>query len=162
MLGEGKLEEAQKALDLARANVERVTPIQIELPQCGLGERQVVLDAQGLSCSRAGRLLFGPLDLRIVGPERILLKGANGSGKSSLLRILADVDQPDFGSVTARTGDVAVLDQHLTMLRSEETLLQSVQRHNPDMEANPAHAALARFGFRAQWAVRSVASLSGS
>lgn len=47
------------------------------------------LVAEGLACRRGGRLVFAGLDCRLPAGGALLLTGANGSGKSSLLRLLA-------------------------------------------------------------------------
>ncbi len=47
------------------------------------------LTLSGVSCRRGGRLLFEDLDLVLGAGEAALATGANGAGKSSLLRIIA-------------------------------------------------------------------------
>ncbi|WP_252258475.1 ABC-F family ATP-binding cassette domain-containing protein [Erythrobacter aurantius] len=160
-LGEQQAEQAQEAVRLAEASVARVTPIRIELPSCGLAPGHRLLAAKSIGCERDGKALFGPLDCVIIGPERIHLKGPNGSGKSSLARILTGQDVPSSGSVESEVDRIAVLDQHLDLLHADETMLSAMQRHNPLLDRNAAHAALAQFGFRAAWAQRLVGSLSG-
>ena len=160
-VGSDRLEHAAQAREKAERDVARTTPIRIELPPCHLAPSRVVLEAKGL-CAKAGeRKLFGPIDLKIVGPERILIRGPNGSGKSTLARTLAGLDAPTIGDVKIDKARVGFLDQHLELLKPEETALQAMQRLNPALDANAIHAALARFGFRAAWGERVVASLSG-
>jgi len=48
-----------------------------------------VLEAQQLACWRAERLVFADLSFTLAPGEALLLTGANGAGKSSLLRLLA-------------------------------------------------------------------------
>jgi heme exporter protein A len=48
-----------------------------------------VLEAQQLACWRAERLVFADLSFELAPGEALLLTGANGAGKSSLLRLLA-------------------------------------------------------------------------
>lgn len=61
-------------------------------PQTGL----VVTD---LSCSRDDRLLFTGLSFDIQAGQVLLLEGSNGSGKTSLLRILCGFRSPDTGEL---------------------------------------------------------------
>jgi heme exporter protein A len=57
------------------------------------------LRAINLECIRGDRLLFSGLDLQIGAGELLLIEGANGAGKTSLLRILAGISQPSEGEV---------------------------------------------------------------
>jgi heme exporter protein A len=59
----------------------------------------VTLELDGLGCTRGDTALFAGLDYRLAGGETLHVRGANGSGKSSLLRILAGLAQPDAGEV---------------------------------------------------------------
>ncbi len=55
--------------------------------------------AEGLTLARGARWLFRGLSLRVCGGEALLLRGANGSGKTSLLRVLAGFTVPDGGKL---------------------------------------------------------------
>ena len=50
-----------------------------------------------LGCLRAEKLVFAELDLAFANGEAVVLEGANGSGKSSLLRLLAGLLAPSAG-----------------------------------------------------------------
>ncbi len=62
--------------------------------------------ADGLACRRGGRLLLEAVDWALEPSDALLLKGANGSGKSSLLRLLAGFLQPAGGSLRLAGEDV--------------------------------------------------------
>ncbi|MEJ2459842.1 MAG: ABC-F family ATP-binding cassette domain-containing protein [Novosphingobium sp.] len=157
----GLIERAGEALARVQADVERTVPFAIALPPCGLPAQHVLIDARGLVCEHDRRRLFGPLDVMVRGPERIALTGPNGSGKTSLIRMIMGA-APDMIPYTMPcSGQIALLDQHLSLLDREETLLAAMRRHNPQMAPQQAHDALARFGFRNRWAARTVESLSG-
>jgi heme exporter protein A len=57
------------------------------------------LDAQGLECIRDDRVLFSDLAFRLEPGQALLLEGRNGSGKTSLLRILCGIRYPDAGAI---------------------------------------------------------------
>lgn len=60
---------------------------------------QPLLDAVALRCERGGRLLFDDLSLGLAAGESLQIGGVNGSGKTSLLRILAGLLPADAGEV---------------------------------------------------------------
>lgn len=62
------------------------------------------VDIQSLSLSRGERVLFRGLSLRLSAGEAVALTGANGAGKTSLLRAVAGFIRPDAGSITFSGG----------------------------------------------------------
>ena len=58
-----------------------------------------LLSVRGLAAQRGDRLLFEGLDLEIGPSEVVWLRGRNGRGKTSLLRILAGLSTPAAGAV---------------------------------------------------------------
>jgi heme exporter protein A len=59
----------------------------------------MVLSTDKLECVRDDRLLFSGLDIELAAGEVLQIEGANGSGKTSLLRILCGLRQADAGKV---------------------------------------------------------------
>ena len=58
------------------------------------------VDIQDLGLSRGERVLFQGLSLRLSAGEAVALTGANGAGKTSLLRAVAGFIRPDSGAIT--------------------------------------------------------------
>lgn len=67
-----------------------------------------------LACRRGDRLLFARLSFALGPGEALQIVGANGTGKSSLLRILGGLLRPWAGSVE-RSGAIALLDGKLPL-----------------------------------------------
>lgn len=66
---------------------------------------KILLDVQDLTVQLGGRILFSHLSFRVSPGERIALRGANGTGKSTLLRLLAgDKTIPYTGSIRRSSG----------------------------------------------------------
>jgi len=61
-----------------------------------------VLEAAGLDCERSGRTLFRDLSFGIAAGDLVRIAGPNGSGKTSLLRILCGLLAPTQGEVRWR------------------------------------------------------------
>ena len=68
------------------------------------------LSAVDLACRRGERVLFRGLSLDLAAGQALHVTGANGIGKSSLLRLLAGLLRPLAGSV-ATTGSVGLIDE---------------------------------------------------
>jgi heme exporter protein A len=68
------------------------------------------LAVRDLACRRGERVLFSELSLALEPGQALQIRGPNGVGKSSLLRILAGLLTPLAGSL-AREGAVALLDE---------------------------------------------------
>ncbi len=58
-----------------------------------------MLEARELTCIRNGRRLFSGLSFMLEGGEILQVDGANGSGKTSLLRIMCGLALPDEGEI---------------------------------------------------------------
>ena len=72
----------------------------------------ILLQAQGVGASRPGRALFDDVSLAVSSGDRLGLVGINGTGKSTLLRVLAGRAEPESGSVRRGRGTrVVMLDQ---------------------------------------------------
>lgn len=57
------------------------------------------LQAVGLACERDWRMLFEHLELQVTAGAMLQISGPNGSGKTSLLRLLAGLMQPTQGEI---------------------------------------------------------------
>ncbi|ABC62432.1 heme ABC exporter ATP-binding protein CcmA [Erythrobacter litoralis] len=72
------------------------------------------LAARNLACRRGDRLLFTGLELDLADGALLHVTGANGTGKSSLMRILAGLLSSSEGDVS-RSGSMALLDERLAL-----------------------------------------------
>ncbi|MEM1046285.1 MAG: heme ABC exporter ATP-binding protein CcmA [Pseudomonadota bacterium] len=63
------------------------------------------LTASGLACQRGGYPVFSGVDLEIATGQTLQVTGRNGSGKSSLLRLLCGLLEPAGGTIRFDAGD---------------------------------------------------------
>ncbi|HXC56530.1 MAG TPA: heme ABC exporter ATP-binding protein CcmA [Rhizomicrobium sp.] len=68
------------------------------------------LDVDRLSGMRGGRLLFRDLSFRVAAGEVLSLEGANGSGKTSLLRMIAGFIAPVAGKIALALDDAVCVE----------------------------------------------------
>lgn len=63
--------------------------------------------ARILACRRGERLVFAGLSFALPADGALVLTGANGSGKSSLLRLLAGLARPEAGVISWQGANIA-------------------------------------------------------
>lgn len=68
----------------------------------GRKEEEMIIQLNNISKSMGGTLLFSELDLKIKEGQKIGIVGRNGTGKSTLLKIIAGIELPDHGQVSIR------------------------------------------------------------
>ncbi len=64
----------------------------------------MLLSAENLACERGGRTVFSNQNFSLGSGELLQLTGANGAGKSSLLRLLASLSEPSHGKISLEGG----------------------------------------------------------
>ncbi len=160
-LAKRQIGEAQSNIETARAQVEILTPLHIDLPRSGLPANRTLLRFENVVLDRGDRRLFGSLSFSVQGPQRIAVEGANGSGKTSLLGLAAGVLEPTQGLIHRAEGAIAMLDQFVALLRPDLDLVENIRAAHPAMTTGEAHAVLARFAFRNRDARKLAGVLSG-
>ena len=140
-------------------------PTQERKMEVRFGEREFrgdeVLTIKGLSKSFGQRALFSGVDLEVVGGERIALLGDNGTGKSTLIKILMGEEGPDEGKI--RMGPpvkIGYLPQIIHFDHPERSLLDTML-YELDCTAQTARNRLASFKFRGEDVFKPVSALSG-
>ena len=71
----------------------------------GLDQGKMQLSGRGVVCVRGGREVFSGLDFEAVSGEAVAVVGRNGSGKTSLLRLIAGLLIPAGGTIALAGGD---------------------------------------------------------
>ena len=129
------------------------------------GEREFrgdeVLTIKELKKSFDGRTLFDHVNLEVVGGERIALLGDNGTGKSTLLKILLGEEEPDSGKLKmGPTVKVGYLPQIIHFSHPERNLVDTMI-YDQDCSTQTARNRLAAFNFRGEDVFKPVSALSG-
>lgn len=153
--------EAGQMLQDAEAKLERLKAFSFDIVPVGVPAGKVLLALNDVTGGpRPDMPVIRNLSLTITGPERVALSGPNGAGKTSLLRLIIGDLVPVEGNIR-RNADMVMLDQQVGLLRRDTTIFDNYRRINPDSNDNEARAALARFMFRGDAALRQVSDLSG-
>ena len=124
-------------------------------------EGDEVLVMEGLSKSFGEKKLFSGLDLTVTGGERIALIGDNGTGKSTLVKLIMGDETPDAGYVyrgpAVRT---AYLPQMVSFSVPERSAYDTML-YDCRCQPQEARDRLAAFGFRGDDVFTPVGTLSG-
>ena len=129
------------------------------------GEREFrgdeVLSIKNLGKSFGERTLFADVNLEVEGGERIALLGDNGTGKSTLIKIIMGEEEPEVGKLRkGPTVKVGYLPQIIHFDHPERTLVDTML-YDLDCTAQTARNRLAAFKFRGEDVFKPVSALSG-
>ena len=122
-----------------------------------------VLMAHGIRKSYVDKHVLNGIDLHVLKGERIFIVGANGCGKTTLLRILARTERPDAGYFNFGANvEAAYYDQTLSQLNDGNTVLNEAwDDHYLTMTQTQIRSTLAAFLFRGDDIEKKVGCLSG-
>ena len=92
------------------------------------------LQAEGLACNRGGREVFRNVSFKVAAGEALIVTGRNGTGKSSLLRMIAGLVRIAAGRLTLTGGvaDAAIAEQahylgHQDAMKASLTVAENLQ-----------------------------------
>ncbi|MGD8923271.1 MAG: energy-dependent translational throttle protein EttA [Candidatus Zixiibacteriota bacterium] len=150
------------AKELAASRDDR-SIIQIA-PGPNLGDQVVEFDS--VSKSYGDNLLFSDLSFSVPRAAVVGLVGPNGTGKTTLLKMIMGQETPDSGQLTiGSTVKLAYVDQSQESLRGEHGLLEEIGEGSDEIALGkvtvPIRQYLARFGFRGADQQKAVRDLSG-
>lgn len=122
-----------------------------------------VLLVKNLAKSYGKHLLFSDINLDIKRGEHVAIIGDNGTGKTTMLKILMGMEQPDsYSDIKFGTNvQVAYYDQEHQVLHPEKTLFEEIQDTYPDMNNTQVRNVLAAFLFTDDDVFKQVKNLSG-
>lgn len=121
-----------------------------------------VLMTEGLSMSFPGRSLFSDVALDIKRGERVAIIGDNGTGKTTLLKLITGQLPADSGKMTLGAKvHVGYYDQEHQILHMEKTLFEELSDAYPAMTNTEIRNILAAFLFTGDDVFKRIGSLSG-
>ncbi|ALN73637.1 ABC-F family ATP-binding cassette domain-containing protein [Aureimonas sp. AU20] len=144
---QSRLKALERMKPLAAIVEEHVTPFTFPAPEKILASPIIRMENVAVGYSAERSILKG-LNLRIDADDRIALLGANGNGKSTFAKLIADRLREQSGSITRAPGlKIAMFAQHqIDDLRPNETAVQHVRRHMPDATEPKVRARVAQMG----------------
>lgn len=160
-----KVEEARQKRQDYRAQMIETVATAMDLPNAAAVKGRTLLSCCDVNISFNGQKDLWPadIDLTIKGGERWQIMGGNGTGKSSLLKIILGELTPNRGIIHRHeTLKIIYLDQELSLLNRDKTVLENARRlAAKDLVESELSTRLARIGLGGDKRFKSVAQLSG-
>jgi ATPase subunit of ABC transporter with duplicated ATPase domains len=159
-----KVDHAKREVEGARKNLPIELQIAVDLERSKVPPNKRLIELVGVNYKWPGadrRLWDKPLSVEIIGPERIWLKGANGTGKSTLIDLICGAKSPVEGTVRVGAGRIGLLDQRVSALDDSLTVLENLKRAAPLRPESELRTLLGRFLFIRDAALKPASILSG-
>ena len=121
-----------------------------------------VLTVKNLSKSFGTLSLFSDIAFEVKRGEKVAIIGDNGTGKTTILKMINKMLAPDTGSITLGTNvQIAYYDQEHQVLHMEKTLFEEIQDTYPTMTNTQIRNMLAAFLFTEDDVFKKIKNLSG-
>lgn len=149
-----KIERLDKPTDINDAMKLKITPSIIS--------GKDVLAVRDLSKAYSKTPLFNGVSFDVIRGERVAIIGNNGTGKTTLLKILTGLTEADEGYFDLGTNvKIGYYDQEHQVLHPEKTLFQEMSDDFPSMDNTRIRNTLAAFLFYGDDVFKQVSALSG-
>ena len=164
----------EKSIKRARSREKMLDKIErVELPKELNAEMDIrlepnilsgndVLTVRHLTKGFDGVTLFENVDFEVKRGDKVAIIGANGTGKTTLLKILNGIIEPDAGSFkTGAKVYTGYYDQEHHVLDPDKTVFDEIQDTYPDMDNTKVRNVLAAFLFTGDDVFKLIRDLSG-
>lgn len=121
-----------------------------------------VLSVENFSKAFEGNLLFSDIHFDIKRGERAAIIGKNGTGKTTLLKILCEIEHVDSGIARFGTNvEIGYYDQEHNVLNGEKTIFDEIHDDYPNLTTTKIRNVLAAFLFTGDDVYKKISLLSG-
>ncbi len=121
-----------------------------------------VLKVEGLAKAFPPLQLFQGIDFEVKRGERVALIGNNGTGKTTILKIINELLSPDAGTVTLGSNvHIGYYDQEHQQLHMEKTIFDEIADDYPNLNNTKVRNVLAAFLFTDDDVYKRIEDLSG-
>ncbi len=154
-------EKMLEKIEVLEKPTEALSEMRIELsPRTVSGND--VLTVSSLAKGFGEKVLFQDLNFQIRRGERVAVIGDNGTGKTTILKLINGLLAPDHGSITLGSQvQIGYYDQEHQVLHMDKTLFDELQDTYPEMNNTAVRNILAAFLFTGDDVFKRVKDLSG-
>jgi ATP-binding cassette, subfamily F, member 3 len=121
-----------------------------------------VLQVKGLKKSYGNRCLFDHIDFEIKRGEKVAIIGDNGTGKTTILKILNQMIEADEGMISCGTNvHIGYYDQEYQVLNFDHNIFQEISDAYPNLSNTKIRNVLGAFLFSNEDVFKKIGDLSG-
>ncbi len=171
---EGRKKRVMELREQAKKNPALIKKIKLQLErekkhfnrEDGISRKKMLFELKNVTKSLGEKLLIKDFSTRILQRDRIAIVGKNGTGKSTLLKLLLGESEPDSGTIERGEFRIGYFDQHRTMLDDDKNLIETFCPNGGDrveVEGRSMHVYgyLKNFLFPKEYLDKKIGALSG-
>ncbi|KFF03052.1 ABC-F family ATP-binding cassette domain-containing protein [Flavobacterium reichenbachii] len=158
-----KIESISNSLSQLRSEIPDGDQIKLDLDDSALHKGRELITANAINFSYGpGNLWKIPIGFQINSGERIAVKGKNGKGKTTLIKMILGKLQPNSGFISLLNGTAIYIDQDYSLINDSLNIYEQAQQYNTKLlQEHEVKLRLNRFLFSREDWDKSCRSLSG-
>ncbi len=130
---EGRKKRVYELREMAKKNPSVIRKMKLELEReqknfdsnKNINRKKMLFEIENISKSLGKKVLIKDFSLRILQQDKIAIVGKNGTGKSTLLKLLLGEMEVDSGKIKRGDFKIGYFDQHRTMLDDDKNLIET-------------------------------------
>ncbi|MDR0761485.1 MAG: ABC-F family ATP-binding cassette domain-containing protein [Campylobacteraceae bacterium] len=130
---EGRKGRVYKLREEAKKNPSCIRKIKLEIErekhnfnqEKSVNRQKMLFELESVSKNLGKKCLIKNFSIRIMQKDRIAIVGKNGTGKSTLLKMLIDELKPDSGKIQKGEFEIGYFDQQRQMLNDDKNILET-------------------------------------
>jgi len=159
----GKVDAISEELNLLRKTLPGTDKMKMGFDYTALHKGKILVTAKDLNFGYNDQMLWEePLNFQVVSGERLVIKGANGCGKTTLIKLLLGSLEPGSGSIERAAASHIYIDQDYSLINNHLSVYQQAQQYNSGaLQEHEIKIRLTRFLFIKEDWDKPCSALSG-
>ena len=157
-----KIDKINLEINQLETQAKEAEQLKINIDNSDLREGKLLIKAKKVNYAYANEVLWKvPLSFLITSGDRVLIKGLNGCGKTTLIKLITQRLQPVEGELWLADFKYLYLDQNYSLIDDTKTVYEQAQSYNINMPEHEVKMHLARSQFESETWGKECNLLSG-
>lgn len=157
-----KISDLHESIGKLQENIDQNKHLKVQIENSLLHRGKTLIEATELNYAYGKESVWKEgISFTISSGERILIKGGNGTGKTTLIKLVTKGLKPTKGTLQLAAFDYMYLDQQYSIIDQRKSVYEQAQSFNIDMPEHEVKMHLARSLFPADSWNKPCAALSG-